>query len=263
MNEGYVCPLTGIEFVFVKGGYLWKGDTSKRCAKVKIEDFFISKYLITENQWIKVFHDYKVWFTDGKYPIISGRNGVDYFIKFLNKVFFECKICIKCKYQGIIRQYFNYDTKFKPICPYRLPTGDEWEYAAKSGEMNNKWAGTDCESDLHDFAWFDQNLKRHNGRRRYVRVAKDKNLPTYNNFRKIEYPGGLLPFPVGMKKPNFFGIYDMSGNVAEYVSHDVRGGWLYYPPECITTYFIDDWHYRSYNRYGYPDCSFRLAFSKK
>lgn len=67
----------------------------------------------------------------------------------------------------------------------RLPTDAEWEYAAGGGDEHQCWAGTSHDGDLHDYAWF--------------RLNSGKQL-----------------HPVGGKKPNRFGLYDMSGNVAEW-----------------------------------------------
>jgi len=67
---------------------------------------------------------------------------------------------------------------------FRLPTADEWELFAKA-DTGNTWSGTSKEAELGDYAWYWEN----------------SNGETH---------------PVAQKKPNEWGMYDMSGNVSEW-----------------------------------------------
>ena len=82
---------------------------------------------------------------------------------------------------------------------YRLPTEAEWEYAARAGSKTAYSFGDDP-SKLGDYAWFVENCEK--------------------------------PQPVGKKKPNAWGLYDMHGNVAEWVlDHSVANRYSQLPTD--------------------------------
>ncbi|MBF0179318.1 MAG: formylglycine-generating enzyme family protein [Magnetococcales bacterium] len=69
---------------------------------------------------------------------------------------------------------------------YRLPTEAEWEYAARAGFETVRFFGNDTEW-MEQYAWYREN-------------------------------SGGRTHPVGRKWPNPWGLHDMLGNVAEWVS---------------------------------------------
>lgn len=69
---------------------------------------------------------------------------------------------------------------------FRLPTETEWEYAARSGGKNELFAGVLDKEKVYTVA-----------------LTKDERVTASQ--------------PVGLRKPNGLGLYDMSGNVFEWI----------------------------------------------
>ena len=92
----------------------------------------------------------------------------------------------------------------------RLPTEAEWEYAARAGNTSARYG------DLDEIAWCADN----SGRQRLdsERIWKEDE----NNYEKRLRENGNGPHEVGQKRANGFGLYDVQGNVREWVNdwHD-------------------------------------------
>ncbi|OGW16767.1 MAG: hypothetical protein A3K09_08570, partial [Nitrospinae bacterium RIFCSPLOWO2_12_FULL_47_7] len=109
----------------------------------------------------------------------------------------------------------------------RLPTEWEWEKAAKGGTTTIFYWG-ESEDMAGDYAWYNEN-------------------------------SGKKTHPVGQKKPNNYGLYDMAGNVCEWTSTDYdssskifRGGsWRYDTIYVRSSYRSGGRAPPDYSYYGY------------
>jgi formylglycine-generating enzyme required for sulfatase activity len=201
--------VNSLEMVKVKGGTFTGGEIGT----VTVGDFSIGKYEVTRKLWGEIM-DQNVSDEDKNLPVANvSYNEVETFLQMLNK---------------------------KTGQNYRLPTEEEWEYAARGGNKSKGYEYSGGNEIIH-VAWYNEN-------------------------------SGGRSHNVGTREPNELGIYDMSGNVWEWTSslysNDgsddgsdcvVRGGsWGLNARRCRVSNRANG---NSYAAFGYIALGFRLGLS--
>ena len=181
---------TGMEFIRIQPGEFMMGcsrgddecdDDEKEAHRVRITKVFeMGKYEVMQAQWQSVMETNPSRFTGADRPVeLVSWNDAQQFLQKLN-----------AKQDGY---------------RYRLPTEAEWEYAARAG-TKALYAGS-----LDEMAWYGNNSGR-------AALDADALWQTdESNYGRRLSDNGNQTHPVGQKQANAWGLYDMHGNVLEWV----------------------------------------------
>jgi formylglycine-generating enzyme required for sulfatase activity/tRNA A-37 threonylcarbamoyl transferase component Bud32 len=153
------------------------GDADERpIREVTVSTFYLSPYELTQAEWSQYMPVNPSSFVGSDRPV----EGISWFdaIEYCNRRS-QAENLTPC-YSGT-GDAVTFD---QTANGYRLPTEEEWEYAAKGGlnQASYIYSGSAV---LPNVAWYDEN-------------------------------SGRTTHPVGSKLPNGLGLYDMSGNVYEW-----------------------------------------------
>jgi formylglycine-generating enzyme required for sulfatase activity len=209
--ETYREPVTGMEFVRIQGGCYEMGDTfgdgdpdEKPVHEVCVNDFYLGQYEVTVGQF-RQFVDATGYRTeaergDGSWYFTGSEIKKGAHINWKNPGSSQTDrhpvVCVSWNDAQAILDWLSQ----KSGKAFRLPTEAEWEYAARSAGKSHKysWGNGSPSENIAD-----ESLKR-----AYPKVVQ-KYWEGYDDTF-------VFTAPVGSFSPNELGVYDMSGNVAEW-----------------------------------------------
>ncbi|NOQ26279.1 MAG: SUMF1/EgtB/PvdO family nonheme iron enzyme [Bacteroidales bacterium] len=157
-------------------GYEFSSGTHTNKTIISLNDYWIGKFEVSQTDWINIMNSNASHFKGANLPVtnVSWLDALEY--------------CNRLSKKYNLKPYYSIiDSQVRTITGadgFRLPTREQWEFAAKGGLKSEKY---------------------------YYSGSQDADLVAWYNKNSLDQLHSI-----GRKNPNEVGLYDMSGNVSEW-----------------------------------------------
>jgi formylglycine-generating enzyme required for sulfatase activity len=219
-----------------------------RCRQVKVDSFYISKYEVSNGQYVefleavrkqdtalytKMLPDTLVW----REKFVCNEPYVEYYLR--HQAYSTCPV-VGVSYEQaetfcswLTKRYQQEPKRKFEKAVFRLPTEEQWVSAARGGPASNffPWKGMELQNKKGElranFSYveqysvgrdtvFEQDIYGHGFVKKGVYIALPSHWSAQEKM-KSSNPYRDILLPVSSLEPGSFGLYNMAGNVEEFV----------------------------------------------
>ncbi|VGO18665.1 formylglycine-generating enzyme family protein [Pontiella sulfatireligans] len=225
--ESYELPPPSSGMVMIVAGTNSGTDPDFGAYSLTVDRFWMDTTEVSKEKW----DDVALWASNNGYNISTNKGAAKaaghpvHSIRYIESVLYcnarsEMEGRTPCyTEEGVVFRTFDYVNPFTVDCGfqangYRLPTGDEWEYAARGGLSGKRfpWGDTITHVKANYYAY-------------YNNPAYPYDLSTVADagpHRSYWFDGDVFPYtaPVGDLPVNGYGLFNIVGNLAEFTNPD-------------------------------------------